>query len=220
MAYAENQGFPGDFESLAARASGFDAARLHRPAAVPRLGTPATRSARDELTHDMIRVAFREFATEVRRHDPHRIIITGNSMERPSAWHQRQERSWKKDSPEQFAEMLTADNPDPVNVLCVHVYEQAVDQLPEAVRTSRAVKKPLFVGEFGVAGPRTPESEKQFGEMLALIERERVPLAALWVFDFSHQKDDWSVTASNSRSYQLEAVAAANARLRKAMAAE
>lgn len=192
-------------------------AAQHRPQAVPRLGTPATRSARDELTHDMIRVAFKEFAREVRRHDPHRIIITGNSMERPSAWHQRQEHSWKKDSPEQFAEMLKADNPDPVNVLCVHVYEHAVEQLPQAARVSAAVKKPLFVGEFGVAGPRSPKSEQEFSRMLALIERERVPLAALWVFDFAHQKDDWNVTADNSRSYQLDAVAAANARLRKAV---
>lgn len=195
-------------------------AAQHRPQAAPRLGTPASRSARDELTHDMIRVAFREFGKEVRRHDPHRVIITGNSLERPSAWHQREERSWKKDSPEQFAEMLNADNPDPVNVLCVHVYEKAGDQLSEAMRTSRAVKKPLFVGEFGVTGPRTPETEKQFTEMLARIEREQVPLAALWVFDFAHQKDDWSVTATNARSYQLEAVAAVNDRLRKAVTAK
>ena len=192
-------------------------AATHRPQAAPNLGTPATRTARDELTHDMIHVAFAEFAKEVRRHDPHRVIITGNSMERPSAWHQRRERSWKKDSTEQFAEMLAADNPDPVNVLSVHVYGEAVDQLPVAVRAAVAMKKPLFVGEFGVEGRRTPETERQFGDLLALIEREKVPLAAFWVFDFAHQGDDWNVTATNGRSFQLEAVAAANARLRKAM---
>ncbi len=41
-----------------------------------------------------------------------------------------------------------------------------------------------------------------------------MPLAALWVYDFSGQDADWNVTATNGRAYQLEAVAEANARLR------
>jgi hypothetical protein len=189
----------------------------HRPAVVPSLGTPAARSARDELTHDQIHAAFTAFAAEVRRHDPHRLIITGNAFPRVSAWHQRAEKSWAKDTPEQFAQMLAGDNPGPVNSLSVRAYDASdTDRLRSAMRVTAQVRKPLFVGEFGVPGKPTPESQRRFAEILAELAREQVPLAALWVFDFDGQADDWSVTATNARAYQLDAVGAVNRRLRDA----
>jgi hypothetical protein len=48
--------------------------------------------------------------------------------------------------------------------------------------------------------------------MQALLDNE-VPLCALWVFDFSTFDGTWNVTQSNSRAYQLEAIAAANRKL-------
>lgn len=189
----------------------------HRPASVPELGTPAVRTAHDELTHDQLRVALAEFAKTVRRYDSHRLIISGNAFPRVSAWHQRAVKSWTKDTPEQFAEMLAGDNPDPLDALSVRAYDAAdSDRIAAAMRVAARVKKPLFVGEFGVPGVPTPEKRQQFQDMLALLERERVPLAALWVFDFDGQADDWSVTATNARSFQLDAIAAVNRRLRGA----
>ena len=192
----------------------------HHPAVVPSLGTPAARTARDELTHDQIRAAFVAFAEEVRRHDPHRLIITGNAFPRVSAWHQRAAKSWQRDTPEQFAEMLAGDNPGPVNSLSVRAYETSdTDRLGAAMKVAAQVRKPLFVGEFGVPGNPTPESRQRFAEMLGQLERESVPLAALWVFDFDGQAAYWSVTATHARAYQLEAVGAANRRLRQAATA-
>lgn len=185
----------------------------HRPPVVPDKGTPPARTARDEVSHDMIRVAFAEFAREVRRHDASRIIATGNSMPRPSAWHQRREKSWTKDTAEQFAQMLRDDNPAPANVFSVHCYGEDAARLPAAVEAAQRAKKPLFVGEFGVQGAPSPERDKEFAALLEVIERRRVPLAALWVFDFGHQTE-WSVTADNARSPQLRAVARANERIR------
>ena len=187
----------------------------HRPAVVPSLGTPAARSARDELTHAQIRAAFTAFAMEVHRYDPHRLIVTGNAFPRVSAWHQRAEKSWTKDTPEQFAQMLAGDNPGSVNSLSVRAYDTSdTDRLNAAMGVAAQVHKPLFVGEFGVPGKPTPESRRRFAEILAKLESEAVPLAALWVFDFDGQADDWSVTATNDRAYQLEAVGEANRRLR------
>ena len=188
----------------------------HRPPVVPSLGTPAQRSAEDELTHAAIRVAFREFALEVRKHDPQRIIVSGNSIPRPSAWHQMKEKSWKQDTPEQFAEMLAADNPSPVNTLSVRGYDLTADigRLAQAMTVAQAVKKPLFVGEFGVPGPATVESKMQFATILSAIETNHVPLSALWVFDFDSQAKDWNVTATNDRSWQLDAIQRANERMK------
>ncbi len=78
-------------------------AAQHRPQVAPSLGTATTRSAKDELTHEDIRTAFAAFAAEVRKYDPHRVISTGNSLPRNSAWHNWKERKWTPDTPEQFA---------------------------------------------------------------------------------------------------------------------
>ncbi len=200
----------------------------HRPPVVPELGTAKSRSERDELTHDMIRTAFVEFAREVRRLDKDRILISGNSMPRPSAWHQKKEHSWTQDSEEQYAEMLTGDSPDPMNTLCVHLYGAAEKRFnrtvtpEERLRVSMAIaakaRKPLFVGEFG-AGEELghDQARKDFEQMLSALEKTRVPLAALWVFDFAGQDGTWNVTAANSRSYQLDAIAEANQRIRKGL---
>ena len=192
-------------------------AAQHRPPVVPSLGTPKTRSAEDELTHEGIRTAFRAFAQEVRRHDGHRIIITGNAFPRPSAWHQAKEKSWKRDTPEQFAEMLAADNPSPIDTLSVRAYDFTNDmgRLRQAMEISRSLKKPLFVGEFGVPGGVTEATKESFNSILRAIETNRVPLAALWVFDFNSQSKDWNVTATNARSWQLESIQRANVQMRQ-----
>jgi len=192
-------------------------AAKHRPQVVVKLGTPATRSARDELTRDMIRTAFLAFAREVRRHDPRRAITTGNSLPRPSAWHQRAEGSWKPDTREQFAEILLGDHPDPLSAISVHVY-RTPERLDWAAGAARQAGKILFVGEFGVPGKPTAETRKRFAELLGAVERSGAPLAALWVYDFARQTE-WNVTADNERAWQLEAIAQANRRLRRARAA-
>jgi len=187
-------------------------AKEHLPAAVPRLGTPAARSERDILTHAMIRTALREFAKEVRKYDPVRIIGTGNSIPRPSAWHQMHEGTWAKDSPEQFAGMLAGDNPDPADIVTIHVYGDAVDRLAETVHAAAKCGRPLFVGEFGVPGEGAG-TMPQFQSLLRQIEEANVPLAALWVFDFPRQSE-WTVRPDNARAAQLAAIAEANRRLR------
>jgi len=188
-------------------------AKQHLPPISAPLGTPATRSDRDILTHEMVRTAFREFAREVRKHDPYRMIATGNSIPRISAWHQMREHSWTKDSPEQSAEMLRGDNPDPADTISVHLYKDATSRLTEALEVAKAAGKSLFVGEFGVEG-EGPEAMEQFQTLLRLIEDTRFPLAAHWVFDYKGQSQ-WSVRADNARSYQLKAIAEANKRIQR-----
>ncbi len=168
-------------------------------------------------------MAFAAFAREVRRHDPHRAIFTGNSAPRPSAWHQWKEGTWQQDTEKQYAERLRRDNPDPVDTLTIHLYWDAQKrfgrQVPvkEFLRRTLAIAaeagKPLFVGEFG-SESTGQETEERFERILAAIESSGVPLAALWVYDFPHQDGTWNITPENARSWQLDAIAAANRRLR------
>lgn len=200
-------------------------AREQRPPVVPSLGTAARRTERDELKFDHMRTAFREFAETIRRFDASRPIISGNALPRASAWHNVHEKSWKADSPAQFTEMLLRDNPDPINTLSVHVYFEEKNAYPGGARSlgevislaSRAAVrsgKPLFIGEFGVQR-QLGDRDRQiavFQEMLAAIDKYRVPLAAFWVFDFGAQDREWNVTFENDRAFLLELISQCNHR--------
>ena len=203
-------------------------AASHRPAVVPKLGTPASRTERDELKFDQVRVAFAAFAETVRKFDHTRIIISGNSVPRTSAWHNVHEKKWTPDTAEQFGEILLRDNPDPLDTLCIHLYPEKKSGYAGGATNYRAAValaqtfarqsgKPLFIGEFGAARQRGTREQQQtlFAEMLAALEQEHVPLAAFWVFDLAQQNKDWNVTFSNDRAWMLDAIAQANARLMK-----
>jgi len=187
-------------------------AKQHRPPVWPNLGTASSRSEKDEWTYEIIRTAFAAFAAEVRKVDPCRVISTGDSIVRPGAWHNWKENTWGPDTPEQQIEMIVGDNPAPVDLISVHIYEKAVEQLPLALQAAAQMRKPLFVGEFGAPGP-PDKSEALFRELLRAIEEQGVPLAAMWTFG-GKQKDTYTVSVEGDRSYQLRLLTEANERLR------
>lgn len=189
----------------------------HRPPVVPDLGTPTKRTALDELTHAQIRVALKAFALEIRRIETAgKPILSGHAFPRVSAWHQEREHSWTRDTPEQFAEVFRADHPDPVSMLSGRLYEESdLDRLVMAMERSRRERKPLFIGEFGVPGPLDAAKKARFVRMLDRMEELGVPLAAVWVYDYPGQSEDWSITPSNRRFELLELVAERNRRLAK-----
>lgn len=200
-------------------------ASQHRPPVWPTLKTALQRTARDELSSSAMLTAFGRFAETVRKYDTQRILITGNSIPRISAFHNSTAKSWGKDSRAQFEEVLLRDNPDPYPVLCVHVYgnsgqgeTRSIYELAAMLQEIAArVGKPLFIGEFGAPRTMGMEQEKaQFSEMLDAIVTSNVALAAFWVFDHAGQDKDWNVTFENERRYMLELVTAANRRLQAA----
>jgi hypothetical protein len=194
----------------------------HFPPVTVENGTPPKRSPADKLsTGDMI-TALTEFAKTVRLYDASRIIISGNSNPRPSAYHLYTDHSWGRDSINNYGYMLGVQNPDPVNTISVHIYPDQEfqyftgnpaslkDIIRAAMGAARQMNKPLFIGEFG--SPLTLGTEKEhqkFKELLNDIKTSKVPLAALWVFDYTPQDKDWNVTI-HSRQYQLDEIAELN----------
>jgi hypothetical protein len=61
----------------------------------------------------------------------------------------------------------------------------------------------------------TAPTRRQFREWLAALDRNGVPFAALWVFDFEAQAKDWNVSAVNARHEQLRLIAEMNDRWRR-----
>jgi unsaturated rhamnogalacturonyl hydrolase len=188
-------------------------AKDHRPKVHHSLGTPDARSERDDLTYEMVGKAFSAFATAVRKHDTHRLIFTGDSFPRLSAWHQEQENSWTHDTMEQFAEMLTKVNPDPISGISLHAYEDDDQRFDVAMAVARKLNKPIFIGEFG-AQRETPEQNAKCRRLLKAIIDHKIPLAALWVFDQPLPITEFNVTADNGRAWQLELIAETNRKLK------
>ncbi len=192
------------------------------------MGTPAQRTKDDIITTEILCSALHEFAAEVRKYDPDRAIFSGNGMPHQSAYHLHVYKNWTQDSTAEFTKILGEHNPSYIGTVTIHPYPSFESKyfmginanlsriIQEAVRSSKELKQPLFVGEFG--SPKTLGAEKEaekFYDLVNAIIDHKVQLSALWVFDFSPQDADWNVTPLNSREYQLHEVIKVNARFRE-----
>ena len=132
----------------------------HRPPVSVENGTPAQRSALDELSHRQVRSLLHFVASTIRRWDTQRLISSGNAFPRPTAWHQEREGSWGVDTEGQFIETLAADNPTPINSLGGRLYPEESGRfggpisperlLSTAMRAARSVRRRL--GPSGALG--------------------------------------------------------------------
>lgn len=191
----------------------------NRAQIAPQRGTAKFRTVKDQLSAEDLSVALVEFAKTVRQFDKYRMLSSGNSMPRASAYHNSNNKSWNVDTRQQTQQIIKRDNPDPINTLSVHFYadneffkrkkikySNFINNLKDV---SKAEKKPIFIGEFGLCngtGISLSKASGEFKQLLQVMKKGKIPLAALWVYDFNSQKDTCNVTFTNARSYQLKAI--------------
>lgn len=199
------------------------------PPIVPELGTPGTRSKEDKLYTADLHVMMQEFAKEVRKYDDTRIVITGNAIQRPAARNLWKNQSWTKDTRSEFIEMLGVQNPSPIDVLSIHVYPGAAEEdyfsepagvadlIRVGMEAATALKKPLFVGEWGAQEVKYGvETKDKFMELLQTIEANNVPLSAMWVFDYPPHDTEEGINVSpdnGPREYMLQEIKKVNERV-------
>lgn len=203
----------------------------HLPPTVPSLGTPAIRYSRDKLNSRDLIAMMEEFAREVRRYDNTRIVISGNAIPRQAAHHLWHHQSWQTDDKQQFMDILGKQNPDPLDVISIHLYPSSTEEgyfsdgeadmdklIATSMEASRRHGKPLFLGEFGTQelklGPKIARS--LFLDVLSSIEKNGVPLSAMWVFDYPPHDGEEGINVSSSngpREYMLEGIMKLNERL-------
>jgi hypothetical protein len=183
-------------------------------------GTPNEGEGGGPLTTEQLRVAYSTFARVVRSIDPTRVIDSGTTIPRPAAWHNAHGQPRQRDNAQQSYTMLLEQNPDPINMLSVHIYQKPQELAPygpETVgqfiarfnRMAAASGKPLFIGEF----PTRDRAQTQ--EYLQAIVQNRVPLSAFWTFDNASQEKTMNVTFQNERAFVIDLVAKANQRLQE-----
>src|SRR5690606_7605557 len=91
----------------------------------------------------------------------------------------------------------------------------------ELIRTSTevasALKKPLFLGEWGAQEAKYGgETKVKFIELLTAIEDNQVPLSAMWVFDYPPHDTQEGINVSpdnGPREYMLQEIMKVNARI-------
>lgn len=183
---------------------------------VPEMGTALTRTERDRPTRAAIRTAYRIFAEEVRKIDPHRLISTGDAAPNENAFHRSYFNNWQKDSKQQWMRLLANDNPGMVDSVSVHIYphhdnlyfadEISIEEFIGVCKdVAEKENKVFFVGEFGA--PKTLENEREiFYKIYNAIIDHNVPLSAVWVYDYPPQNNDWNITEDNEREYMLREV--------------
>jgi Cellulase (glycosyl hydrolase family 5) len=168
------------------------------PPVSPRLGRTKSRGPDDALTTEIFTSALSDFARTVREIDGHRMLLTGNSVPRFSAYHMQTEKRNGADSAEQFATMLLRQNPGPFNPICIHTapmspmphFAKRPVSYNELIQTcagaARSASKSLYIEEFITCPAKTECSistrREYVSEVLAAIQANNVPLASVWVY--------------------------------------
>lgn len=206
---------------------------------IPALGVDLAKDRRNLMTKDIAAAAFVAFAEEVRKYDPERFLTSGNSVLRASQYNQTTAGTWTADTPEQAEEALSWFNPDPLNVVSIHLYPGLEKPLSYAGTTGtdaviglhktwcERLGKPLFVGEFAAIGHDKGKEidmavyQRVQGELMAAILAHRVDLAAHWVFDYTaNRKGPGLVRADNEWAWILDEVVRGNEAIQVQLAQE
>jgi len=195
------------------------------PIAVLR-GTRPYRTDLDRPTRKILNTVYKYVVEEIRRLDDFRMISSGNAIPHKSTWHIINKGSWEIDTCEQYAKILESDNMF-ADTISIHVYPNydkvyfpemvSIDSLIEySCEAANKLGKPLFIGEFGSPVMEDKEKSREyFKKIINSIESNKVPLSALWVFNYPNQDGQWNITSSNERSYMLCEIRDLNARLTK-----
>jgi hypothetical protein len=187
-----------------------------------RLGGARSRGPDDTLTTEIFTSALSDFARTVREIDGHRILLTGNSIPRFSAYHMQTERRPGPDSREQFSTMLLRQNPGAFNPVCIHT--APVSPLPHFARrpvsyneliqtcagAARSASKSLSIEEFITCPPKTECSiatrQQNVNEVLAAIQANNVSLASVWVYQRKMIHDPNSLSFDDDTASVLQMI--------------
>ncbi|HWB43895.1 MAG TPA: cellulase family glycosylhydrolase [Hyphomicrobiaceae bacterium] len=210
-----------------------------RPPINPIIGWPDKRTKADDIRTPMILVAFTEFAKAVRDIDPDAAITTGNSIPRPNAESQRKTLTWDTvDTRADFRANLARVNPDPMNMIQIHLYAfdlkrfrqsrvTYADIIEQAMRVAGEQKKPLFIGEMSSATvwpelKTEADVKRDFEDRLNAILDYKVPLSAVWQVSTSltFANDPLSISRARGTGWMLDDIKAANERIAGELEAE
>jgi hypothetical protein len=195
---------------------------------------PVVRDEHNNFTSDDLATFYEDTATLIRSIDQNHLISTGSSSPRPYAMHllraARANRppDWTLDNESELKEYLQMVNPDLIDVISIHYYDEAMtsfgkkngspDNLRFFINAADEIGKPLFIGEIGLNSEMqlrydTQESMDLLNATLPVLVELKVPLTLYWNFndDISYQKADLIYTLRYGKTDEaLKLIEAAN----------
>ena len=202
------------------------------PQNIPHAGVNLEKVPANRMTYKIAGAAWKAFAEEVRKLDPHRFITTGNAAPREASWHNAKKGTWTEDDASEAREAFRWMHPPPMDLVSVHFYPKPGEQLRYAgaegiekvlrqyKKVSNRIGCPLFVGEFSsnCYDSKTPVPMEVFRRevegILDALVKTQVDLSAFWVFDYSpDRKEVGLIRRDNEYAWILDAIVEANRRL-------
>lgn len=187
--------------------------------------TRARKGDANHFDYDMFRAAALDFAHVVRQFDPHRLLLTGNSLPRINAYHNSTFAPNGPDTEAQFGRILLRDNPGPFNPICIHASPANIGRyfgdrpvnfeqlLTTSMAIGRRAGKAVYLEEFiptpkDASAVATTNERDYFTRELAAIENSNVPIASVWLYDRKLSNNQrYNLTFANDRSYMLQMIA-------------
>ncbi len=167
---------------------------------------PVIRDRTNNFTSDDLAACTRQMAGMIRSIDAHHLITTGHSSPRPCAMHlllaaranKGGKDGWVNDTPEQIEQILRLLHPDPINVISIHFYNDAVSAFGKSKtdpsniaiyqKMAEKIGKPLLVGEIGpYEGMNRRFTDPAVIEMvrgqLQQVVQTKIPIMLYWTFN-------------------------------------
>ncbi|MBN1817583.1 MAG: cellulase family glycosylhydrolase [Sedimentisphaerales bacterium] len=164
---------------------------------------PVVRDGRNNFTSDELARCVGQIAALIKSLDSSHLVTTGHSSPRPSAMHllraarAGKSKDWTQDNEAELEEYLRLSHPDPVDVIGIHFYGEAMSALGKTKgdvsniaiykRIADRIGKPLLIGEIGLHEEigddySTPEAIRLVQKQLAAVSVARVPITLYWTF--------------------------------------
>jgi endo-1,4-beta-mannosidase len=155
-----------------------------------------------DYTSDELAAYYQQTATLIRSIDSRHLITTGDSSPRPAAMHllqavrAGQAVDWTSDSSSELTDYLRLVNPDPIDVISIHYYDDAMvslggtpgsaENLRFFANAAEEIGKPLFIGEIGLDASVQRYDTKPGLDLLRatlpVIVELGLPLTLYWAF--------------------------------------
>ncbi len=189
-----------------------------------KIGSDQERTPADKLLRPMILDAYIDIYHTIRSLDPDRIIMTGDSIARAHAWHNRNKDAWGQDTRAQWHEIFRADTPDCYKVTSFHIYAEAdkgyykddvltlEEFVADVIELCRKDGQLIWCGELGMPGT-DDDAREMFFRMMHTMEVNEVDISAIWNFKLrGTAQAEWDISPDNERAYMLDAVKDLNKR--------
>ena len=188
-----------------------------------------------DVTSDQVAAFVHDTATLIRSIDPNHLITTGDSSPRLAAMHLlRAVRAglpvdWTPDSAAELTDYLRLMNADPIDVISIHYYDDAMVSLggrlgsPENLRfyarAAAEIGKPLFIGEMefdvDVDSYTTPAALAMLRATLPVLVELKLPLTLYWTFNDDREGRADTALRYGKTDEALRLIEAASAEVRR-----